>query len=571
MDHFPFLRVSRSFTHCHLFSLRTIIRTKMKEPGFTLDDYSEVHSSKGILKLSSPSHDLFNSEPTVFSAACASGNVLGFLLNEEKTEEEVEVVTTTKVKEGQGGALDTVSTASAEDTGSPWMLIIIALVCVFVGIGLVVFLVRRRSAKEKDRSASDASSGSTTPSLDEKEKGDAMGTLLGLFYKKRVVSEYAEFHDIEAGVESGGKFDDDKPSTTAAVSGIAAEEIDKEHFSQQKSHSEVDEGSMMDQLDEEAVNTETDRKEEDKADAPSLEPHAASLNFDSSDSKRSRRSRKSSRKKSNSDFANEPSQSKRHNPLSRSICDLDIGTKRMKDKELSTLILEDIVADHEKEKKIGHGSRVHRLRGTADKSNNDKSNERRKRRVQENHQDTAKYTSAASSRRRGRKHDPLRQSIDDSNIGLRSRGTISTLNDAPKGARRKSRKPDPLRMSQDDSNIGLRTAGAAAANNDAKKTSRRKSRKHDPLRMSQDDSNVGLRTARAKASKNDSGARRRRKGRRQDPLRRSRCDLDIGTKRQPENTLALKDRSSKSERHKHDRRTKDEKERRPSAKRSSSK
>jgi len=543
--------------------------TKMKEPGFTLDDYSEVHSSKGILRLSSPSRDFFKSEPTVFSVACASGNVLGFLLNEEKTEEEVEVVTTTKVEEGQG-ALDKVSTASAEDTGSPWMLIIIALVFVFVGIGLVVFLVRRRSAKEKDRRASDASSGSTTPSLDEKEKGDAMGTLLGLFYKKRVVSENAEFHDIEAGVESGSKFDDDKPSTTAAVSGIAAEEIDKEHFSQQKSHSGVDEGNMMDQLDEEAVNTETDRTEEDKADAPNLEPHAVSLNFDSSDSKRSRRSRKSSRKKSNSDFANEPSQSKRHNPLSRSICDLDIGTKRMKDKELSALILEEIVTDHEKEKKIGHGNRGHRRRGTADKSDNDKSNERRKRRVHENHQDTAKYTSAASSRRRGRKHDPLRQSIDDSNIGLRSRGTISTLNDAPKGSRRKSRKPDPLRMSQDDSNIGLRTAGDAAANNDAKKTSRRKGRKHDPLRMSQDDSNVGLRTARAKASKNDSGARRR-KGRRQDPLRRSRCDLDIGTKRQPENTLALKDRSSKSERHKHDRRTNDEKERRPSAKRSSSK
>eukprot|EP00986_Skeletonema_menzelii_P001181 scaffold310_cov137-Skeletonema_menzelii.AAC.2 len=125
-------------------------------------------------------------------------------------------------------------------------------------------------------------------------------------------------------------------------------------------------------------------------------------------------------------------------------------------------------------------------------------------------------------------------------------------------------------MSQDDSNIGLRTAGAAAAKKDAKKMSRKKSRKHDPLRMSQDDSNVGLQTARKKASKSDSDTKRK-KGRRQDPLRLSRCDLDIGTKRQPENIMVLKDQSSKSERHKHDRGMKDETEKRPSVKRSFSK
>jgi len=125
-------------------------------------------------------------------------------------------------------------------------------------------------------------------------------------------------------------------------------------------------------------------------------------------------------------------------------------------------------------KKSGHRSRY----ATID---NLQSGDKRYERVKEIHQ-TEAYFAAESSRRRGRKHDPLRQSVDDSNIGLRTAGAAAAaLNEAPKEIRRKSRKPDPP---QDDSNIGLRTAGAAAAANttlnEAPKEKRRKSRKPDP-------------------------------------------------------------------------------------------
>ena len=545
----------------------------MEEPGFTLDDYSEVHSSKGILKLFPSRGGAFNSNgPNVFSAACANGGVLDFLMNDQEAEE-VEVVTTTKIGESQG-ALDKESTASVEDAGSlsPWLLILIVLVCTFVGVCLVIFLVRRRrSAKEKDKHAMDGA-------RDEKEERGPLGALFGWCNKKkRIISDDTEFCDIEAGVEGGDKLGDDDKLSATDVSRRVVEEGDKEP----KKYSGDEEDNSMDQLDENAVKTEMDRTEEkNKADAPSL-------NLDSSNSTRRRR-RRTTRMKSNSDFANEAIESKQNDTtLRRSICDLDIGTKRMKgSQDLSALILGEAVADHDNNKKRGHENRGNRRRVTVNnlQYDKDRSNDRRRRRSQEKHQATSKNSSIESSRRRGRKHDPLRRSIDDSNIGLRSRGTSSTLNDAPKGSRRKTRKPDPLRKSQDDSNLGLRTAGAAAANlglrttgataannNNAKKTTRRKSRKHDPLRMSQDDSNVGLRTAREKATKSDSDDRRKG-GRRQDPLRRSRCDLDIGTKRQSsENILALKDRSSKIERHRHDRRTKGEREKRPSVQRSSSK
>ncbi len=96
----------------------------MKEPSFTLDDYSEIHSSKGIMKLPS-SRDPSNNKPNVFSAACADGNILSFLLNEEKVEEEVVVtVVTTQAGEGRGRDADNGTTASSsmEATGPRWMI-----------------------------------------------------------------------------------------------------------------------------------------------------------------------------------------------------------------------------------------------------------------------------------------------------------------------------------------------------------------------------------------------------------------------------------------------------------------
>ena len=195
----------------------------MKEPAFTLDGYSEVHSSKGILKLtSSPSHDdaANSAGSAVFSAACANGNVLGFLMiDADEVEEEAAVVNSTKVEEGQG-ALDKVANSTVEDPGFPWLPILLALVC-----GLVAKKSqrsndcqeklwywdcyctrrRRRRATEKDGSdvegASDAPSESKSPSVDERDKGGPMGTLLGLMYKnkKRVASKTAKFADIEAG------------------------------------------------------------------------------------------------------------------------------------------------------------------------------------------------------------------------------------------------------------------------------------------------------------------------------------------------------------------------------------
>eukprot|EP00986_Skeletonema_menzelii_P001180 scaffold310_cov137-Skeletonema_menzelii.AAC.1 len=563
----------------------------MKEPAFTLDDYIEVHSSKGILQLSSPSRDAFDGTGSnVFSAACANGNILGFLLMNKQTaeEEEVEaaaVANTTRVKEGQG-ALDKVATSSVEDLGPPWLPIVIGLVCAFVGLGLVIFLVRRRRrqrAKEGDQCAMDdtshAPSECKSPSIDGRDKGDPMGTLLGLIYKnkKRVASKNTEFHDIEAGLESGGELlDDDKPSTTSDVSDLAmVEENDKEPLRQEEKHSGDDEDKIMDQHDdEEAVKADTGRIEEGDADASNLEAQGTSLNLDGSDKKsrrrrwpnrkksnsdfanepsqsnqhdtlrrsvcdldigtkrmkdsrelsnlilgettdkKSRRRRRPNRKKSNSDFANEPSQSNQHDTLRRSVCDLDIGTKRMKDSgELSNLIFGETTSDREidDKKKSGHRSRY----ATID---NLQSGDKRYERVKEIHQ-TEAYFAAESSRRRGRKHDPLRQSVDDSNIGLRSRGIISTLNDAPKVTRRKGRKPNSLRQSVDDSNIGLRTAGAAAAAlNEAPKEIRRKSRKPDPP---QDDSNIGLRTAGAAAAANttlhEAPKEKRRKSRKPDP------------------------------------------------------
>ena len=620
----------------------------MKEPAFTLNGYSEVHSSKGILKLtSSPSRDdaANRTGSTVFSAACANGNVLDFLMTDADEVEEA-VVNSTKVEEGYG-ALDTVAASTVEDPGIPWLPILIALVCGLVGLGLIIFLVRRRRrrrrrATEKDgcdvEGASDAPSECKSPSVDDRDKGGPMGTLLGLIYKnkKRVASKTAEFTDIEAGLERGGELDDvGKPSTTADVS---EEESGKESSSQEEKHSGDDESKIVDQLDDkEAVKTEVNKLEETEADASNLEAPATSLNLDGSEKsdKKPRRRRRQHRKKSNSDFANEPNESKQHDTLRRSICDIDVGTKRMKgSRELSALVLGEATANYEQDNKRSRRSRY--------TSNSQLSELDRK-----IHHEA--YF-AAESRRRGRKHNPLRQSIDDSNIGLRSRATISALNNTPKETRRKSRKPDTLRKSQDDSNLGLRTAGAAAANvtlndppterrktsrkpdpsgdcsnidrkaaaanttsndapkeqrrksrktdslrksqddsniglrtagaaaaanKDAKKTSRKKSRKNDPLRSSQDDSNVGLRTARKKASISEESQTKRKKGRRHhrqhDPLRLSRCDLDLGTRRQPENLMALKDLSSKSGRHKHDRGTKDETDKRPSVKRSFSK
>ena len=363
--------------------------------------------------------------------------------------------------------------------------------------------------------------------------------------------------------ESGGEFDDnDKPPSTTAD--VSEEESGKESSSQEEKHSGDDESKIVDQTDDkEVVKAEVSRPEETEAGASNLEAPATSWNLDGSEKsdKKPRRRRRQHRKKSNSDFAKEPNESKQHDTLRRSICDIDIGTKRMKgSRELSALVLGEVTADHEQDKK-----RSRRGRYTSN--------------IQLSELDRKIHPEAyfaAESRRRGRKHNPLRQSIDDSNIGLRSRTTISTLNNTPKEARRKSRKPDTLRKSQDDSNLGLRTAGAAAAaNKDAKKTSRNKSRKSDPLRSSQDDSNVGLRMARKKASRSEESQIKRKKGRRhhrqQDPLRLSRCDVDIGTKRQPENLMALKDLSSKGGRHKHDRGTKNETDKRPSVKRSFSK
>jgi hypothetical protein len=549
-----------SFTHLLLLPISLIlplynnnISTKMKEPSFTLDDYSEIHSSKGIMKLPS-SRDSSNNKPNVFSAACANGNILSFLLNEEKVEEEVVVtVVTTQAGEGRDADNGTTASLSMGDTGPPWMIIIIALVCGHAGIGLIAFLVRRSVKKEKSRrrassiicmdSDSEASFGCTlSPSMDVTEKKEKpRRTLLGLFYKRRVSeNKNSEMYDIEAGMESGEKLDDDKPMSneegppnTTDVSGPTTEESGK------------DDDAII--IDEEADKNEKNMKKEETAGASTLEvPHSISLSLDSSDSGRSegsrntksKRSSKASTKKSNSDFGAEASQSKRDDTvLRRSVCDLDIGTKRMKDdQELSTLLLEEIVKSCDNDdKNSGDGNRGHRRTTTADsnhKTVDDTSdNKHRKRCAKEHHRNNAKYTSNASSRRKGRKHDPLRRSIDDSNIGLRSGGTIYSLNNVPKKTRRKSRKPDPLRRSQDDSNIGLRTARAVAAkDDDAKKTVRRK------------------------------------KGRRQDQLRRSRCDLDIGTKRQVVDTSTLNDRSSKSERRKHDHRTKGEK--RPVVKRS---
>ena len=385
----------------------------MKEPAFTLDGYSEVHSSKGILKLtSSPSHDdaANSTGSTMFSAACANGNVLGFLMTDADEVEEAAVVNSTKVEEGHG-ALDTVAASTVEDPGFPWLPILIALVCGLVGLGLIIFLVRRRRrrrrATEKDgcdvEGASDAPSECKSLSGNERDKGGPMGTLLGLIYKnkKRVASKTAVFTDIEAGLESGGELDDDgKPSTTAYVS---EEESGKESSSQEGKHSGDDESKIVDQLDKEAVKTEVSKLEETEAEASNLEAPATPLNLDGSEKseKKPRRRRRQHRKKSNSDFANEPSHSTQHDTLRRSICDIDVGTKRMKgSRELSAL-----VSNHEQDKK-----RSRRSRHT---SNSQLSELDRK-----IHHEA--YF-AAESRRRGRKHNPLRQSIDDSNIGLRSR------------------------------------------------------------------------------------------------------------------------------------------------------
>jgi hypothetical protein len=205
-------------------------------------------------------------------------------------------------------------------------------VCGLAGIGLIAFLVRRSVKKEKSRrrassiicmdSDSEASFGYTSPSMDvttaKKEK--PRSTLLGLFYKRRVSeNKSSEMYDIEAGMESGEKLDDDKPmsnekgpSNTTDVSGPATEE------------SGTDDDAII--IDEEADKTEKNMKKEETADASTLEvPHSISLSLDSSDSGRSegsrntksKRSKKASRKKSNSDFGTEASQSKRDDTVLR--------------------------------------------------------------------------------------------------------------------------------------------------------------------------------------------------------------------------------------------------------------
>ena len=565
-------------------------RNEIEDPAFALTNYDEVHTNKGAIKLRPPNRG----QPKIFSAACADGNLVDFMMMPTDIPEGLflDDVPTTAVQEGQGSPVIGTS-ASIEDSVpvSPLTIIIVAFVCLLIAIGVILFLAMRRAARRKDLDDDSA--------LNAKDRGSHFKKLFGLVYKKNDTTEETEFGDIEAGMKHDGKLDAEIPpsSTNTTESGLAEVEKDgninnsKEQSGGERVGTDVgkkDEfgGSSTRDLNVDSSDRKSRRRDRarrgksnsDYADA-SLKTKGQStgqervesdvgkkdefggssnrdLNVDSSD-RRSKRRDRERRRKSSSGYDDEPLSNEGQDTLRRSICDLDIGTKRMNGyRGISAVGLDEgeVRGDFDHDKR---SARRHRRKKSTDKheSAHGTSKERRNRR--ENYQSTAEGTTGkVSSRRRLRKHDPLRRSIDDSNIGLRSRGSMSNLNDAPKLSRRKSRKQEPLRMSKDDSNIGLRTAAAAMAD-DQKKPSRRKGRRQDPLRMSQDDSNLGLRMAREEVSNIDSSARRK-KGRRQDPLRRSRCDLDIGTKREPKDMPALKDRSSKSARHIRDRKAKGE-------------